>query len=147
MSASHRNRDTYQCYPYLTQEEFTEVCHHLDNKYCQATLGPIRKQWRLRVHTALDMSFAADSDYTTFLQITRPLDDTASLDDLESFLNNFSMNEVDGGSRGTADTMEIDESDQVRCLSGSSDLRLGQSSSYMTGGTPQAAFSAQLWSR
>lgn len=115
MSASHQNRATYHCYPYLNHEEFAEVCHHLDNKYCQATLGPIRRKWRLQVHRALDVSFGADSDYTTFLQITRPLDSTASLGDLEAFLEDFSMGEINESTKNTFDAMEIEEDDQARC--------------------------------
>ena len=75
------NRCTYQQYPHLTQEEFAEACHLLDSRYCRATLGPTRKRWRLNVHSALNMSFAAGSDFITFLQITRPLHDTTAVDD------------------------------------------------------------------
>jgi ubiquitin-like-conjugating enzyme ATG10 len=116
MSGSHPNRATYHCYPFLNNEEFAEVCHHLDNKYCQATLGPIRRHWRLQVHRALDVSFGTNSDYTTFLQISRPLESTAGLGDLEAFLEDFSMGEINESTKDTLDAMEIEEEDQVRCL-------------------------------
>ncbi|KAI1634363.1 hypothetical protein F4809DRAFT_651944 [Biscogniauxia mediterranea] len=72
-NATH-NHSTYRCYPYLTDEEFAETCHYLDSKYCQATLGSLRKDWRLNVHNALDTSFEAHRSLVTFLQITKPLD-------------------------------------------------------------------------
>ncbi|ORY56688.1 uncharacterized protein BCR38DRAFT_321857, partial [Pseudomassariella vexata] len=92
-------------YPYLTKEEFAEACHHLDNRYCQATLGPLRKEWRLNVHNALDISFGTDSDYATFLQITRPLEDTTDLGDLGSQLSSFSL----GNSHRQADHPDADD--------------------------------------
>ncbi|KAI0124649.1 hypothetical protein BJ170DRAFT_467567 [Xylariales sp. AK1849] len=111
MSASHQNRATYHSYPFLSRDEFAEVCHHLDNKYCQATLGPIRKRWKLRVHRALDMSFGADAEYTTFLQITQPLKVDADLDDLGAYLDNFSLGEASGSANQTMDAMEIEAPD------------------------------------
>lgn len=107
-----QHRWTYQNYPFLNKEEFAEVCHHLDSKYCKATLGPIRKQWKLRVFQSFEISFG-DSEYTTILQITRPLDDTGDLDDLESQLNNFSLVKNHGQGQTADETMmEVEESDQ-----------------------------------
>ncbi|KAF7524298.1 hypothetical protein G7054_g11464 [Neopestalotiopsis clavispora] len=101
------NRSTYHSYPFLSIEEFAEVCHHLDNKYCQATLGPVRKQWKLRVHRALDMVFGSDSGFTTFVQITRPLEETGDLDELESYLDSFS---IGANSRDDSNlSMQVDE--------------------------------------
>lgn len=100
------HRSTYQQHPYLTQEEFAETCHLLDSRYCRATLGPLRKQWRLNVHTALNMSFAAaDSDFVTYLQITRPLDENAVDDELASQLDTFGL-----GGRAHPDHADDDDS-------------------------------------
>lgn len=116
MNQASGYRSTYQHYPFLNKEEFTEACHHLDNKYCHATLGPLRKKWRLNVCTALDTSFAADSDYTTFLQITRPLEDESGLGDLETILDDFSMDEVNDDTSGADLSMkDLENSDQVSC--------------------------------
>ncbi|KAI1373605.1 hypothetical protein F4677DRAFT_211712 [Hypoxylon crocopeplum] len=80
MDSSRFHRSTYKYYPYLTKEEFAEVCHYLDRRYYRATLGPLRRQWRLHVHTALELSYAPGPGRTTFLQITRPLDDGTTVD-------------------------------------------------------------------
>ncbi|KAH8676382.1 hypothetical protein BX600DRAFT_202670 [Xylariales sp. PMI_506] len=109
-STTDRHRSTYNNYPHLTNEEFAEACHHLDSKYCQATLGELRKQWKLRVQRSLDLSFGADSEYTTFVQITRPLEDTADdLNSLWSSLHQFSINEesMSSGPEFTFDAMSI----------------------------------------
>lgn len=89
------------------------MCHHLDNRYCQATLGPVRKQWKLRVHRALDMSFGTDSEYTTFVQITRPLADMGDLDDLESYMNDFSIGAEPGKDQETVMTMETEDPEEL----------------------------------
>ncbi|KAJ9142200.1 Ubiquitin-like-conjugating enzyme ATG10 [Pleurostoma richardsiae] len=98
----------FQNYPFLTGEEFTEVCHHLERKYCQATLGPVRRQWRLRVCTALDTTLAFDSGYTTFIQIIRPLEGELDHGDLSTFLDNFSFGEV-----RPEDETEVDDREMV----------------------------------
>ncbi|KAK6198339.1 hypothetical protein LQW54_010362 [Pestalotiopsis sp. IQ-011] len=104
------NRSTYHTYPFLSTEEFAEVCHHLDNRYCQATLGPVRKRWKLRVHRALDMAFGSESGYTTFVQITRPLEENGDLDELESCMDNFSFGA--GPGRDSQDiSMQVDQQD------------------------------------
>ncbi|KAI1863791.1 hypothetical protein JX265_005493 [Neoarthrinium moseri] len=107
MNSSHRNRSDYDHYPFLNKDEFAEICHQLDNRYCQATLGPVRKQWKLRVHTALDMLFGGDSEHTTFVQITRPLEEDADLDELESCFDNFSMGDSNDVAQGIDMAMEI----------------------------------------
>jgi ubiquitin-like-conjugating enzyme ATG10 len=86
MAASNENRSAYRHYPFLTKEEFAEVCHYLDAKYLQATLGPLRNEWRLNVHTAFDTS-ATSHRLVTFVQITRPLDDTKVDEQLASQLD------------------------------------------------------------
>jgi ubiquitin-like-conjugating enzyme ATG10 len=106
------NRSMYRRYPFLDTEEFAEVCHHLDNRYCQATLGPVRKQWKLRVHTALDLSPGANSEYATVVQITRPLEDTGDLDELGSYLGSFSIDAAPERSPNQDMSMEVDEDEE-----------------------------------
>ncbi|TRX98174.1 hypothetical protein FHL15_000819 [Xylaria flabelliformis] len=117
MAASIHNRSTYQCYPFLTNEEFAEVCHYLDVKYCQATLGPLRKQWRLNLHTALDTSATSHADLVTFLQITKPFEANEVDDQLASHLSNVALGEPSAPTRrskrqsmrqSAADNMMID---------------------------------------
>ncbi|KAK7951864.1 autophagocytosis associated protein- active-site domain-containing protein [Apiospora aurea] len=113
MSHATDHRSTYRNYPFLDKEEFAEACHFLDSKYCQARLGPLRRQWRLGVHSGLDMSFGMDSGYATFVQISRPLEDTANLGDLEATLNSFTMTEAAGNDAMSVDmVMDSDEDDQ-----------------------------------
>ncbi|TGJ82721.1 hypothetical protein E0Z10_g6046 [Xylaria hypoxylon] len=92
-TSPYNNTSTYQCYPFLTNEEFAEVCHYLDAKYCQAHLGPLRKQWRLNLHTALDTTATSHADLLTFLQITKPLEINEADDELASRLGNVALNE------------------------------------------------------
>ncbi|RYP38124.1 hypothetical protein DL767_002641 [Monosporascus sp. MG133] len=104
------NRSSYQQYPYLTGDEFAEACHLLDRRYYRATLGPLRKQWRLTVHTALDVSFPAYSDLVTFLQITRPLEaDSPTDNELASQMGAFRLG---GDSEGDADDA-LTEADEM----------------------------------
>lgn len=113
----HGNRSTYHHYPYLDREEFAELCHHLDSRYCQATLGPVRRQWKLRVHNALDLSFGTGPEYTAFIQITRPLEESTDLDELESCLNSFTMGQHDASSvHDTSMAMDV-APDPVRLTS------------------------------
>lgn len=115
----------YQCYPFLTGEEFAEVCHYLDAKYCQAILGPLRKKWRLNLHTALNTSAASHAELVTFLQITKPLDHNETDDQLASRLGSVALDESPAITRrstrlalrqSTADSkmMEMEEADKVR---------------------------------
>ncbi|KAI1160552.1 hypothetical protein F5B18DRAFT_654550 [Nemania serpens] len=113
----------YQCYPFLTGEEFAEVCHYLDAKYCQAILGPLRKKWRLNLHTALNTSAASHAELVTFLQITKPLDHNETDDQLASRLGSVALDESPAITRrstrlalrqSTADSkmMEMEEADK-----------------------------------
>ncbi|KAI0393472.1 hypothetical protein F5Y17DRAFT_305974 [Xylariaceae sp. FL0594] len=90
MAAGNENRLAYEQYPFLTHEEFAEACHYLDAKYVQATLGDLRKDWRLTVHTALDTS-AGHLTSVTFVQIARPLDNTQVDDQLATQLGNVAL--------------------------------------------------------
>jgi hypothetical protein len=79
--ASSSASSAFRNYPFLTGEEFAEACHHLDRRYCKATLGPLRRRWRLRVCRALNTGvagpggggFVLGPEYSTYLQIVRPL--------------------------------------------------------------------------
>jgi len=109
------SRSGFQDYPYLTREEFSEVCHHLDRRYRQTTLGPIRRQWKLNVCTALDTSFAIDAEYTTHLQVTRPLEGELDHGDLSSELDHLSFGgENDPGLElEDHDMTEAEDADEV----------------------------------
>lgn len=86
----------YRSYPFLTKDEFTEVCHYLEAKYCRATLGPLRSQWQLRLRTALDTSPTADGGLVVYIQITKPLrthQDNEVDHQLASRFRNFTLDE------------------------------------------------------
>lgn len=109
----------FQNYPFLDHEEFAEVCHNLDRRYRQATLGPLRRTWKLRVCTALDTSFSFGAEYSTYIQIVRPLEGDLDHGDLSIHLDNFSFGTDDHASDAPLivedhDMMEAEESDQVR---------------------------------
>lgn len=103
-------------YPHLTPAEFTEAAHHLDRRYCQATLGPVRRQWKLRMCTALNTTaaYTLGPEYCTYLQIVRPLEEELDDAGLAGVLDGFSFGdvqeEVGGGDR---DMVEAEEGDQV----------------------------------
>ncbi|KAI0430949.1 hypothetical protein F5Y09DRAFT_211030 [Xylaria sp. FL1042] len=82
---------SYRHYPHLTKEEFAEICHYFDAKYCRAPLGVIRNQWRVNVHTALDTCATSPADLVTFLQITKPLKNSEIDDQLTSRLGNVAL--------------------------------------------------------
>jgi ubiquitin-like-conjugating enzyme ATG10 len=117
----------FRAYPFLTPEEFAEVCHRLDRRYCQATLGPVRRQWKLRVCMALNTSaaFTLGPEYSTYLQIIRPLEGEPDDGDLSACLHGFSFGDSAGsGSVGVGmeeeadrEMMEAEEADQVRIRS------------------------------
>lgn len=99
-------------YPFLKPDEFAEACHHLDSQYCHATLGPLRKRWKLRVCTALDMTFSVDGGYTTYIQIIRPLEVQDDLDlDLDKF--SISASHLDHDIPAADDQMVDEELDEV----------------------------------
>lgn len=106
----------FRKYPFLDAEEFAEACHQLDRRYTQATLGSLRRVWKLRVCRALDISFSASAEYATYIQIIRPLDGELDDGDLSACLDNFSFG---GGGADTPgiedhDMMEAEEADSVR---------------------------------
>lgn len=114
MSASKKYGAEFTNYPYLNAEEFAEVCHQLDRRYSQATLGPVRRRWRLRVCRALDISFSTSAEYTTYIQIIRPLDGELDDGDLSAYLDNFSFDQdKDMANTEDQDMLEAEESDSV----------------------------------
>ncbi len=110
---THPLSSDFRSYPFLTGEEFAEVCHHLDRRYCRATLGPVRRQWKLRVCTALNTAaFALGPEYSTFMQIIRPLDGELDDGDLSQYLEGFSFGDRQGlESDGDRDMVEAEEAD------------------------------------
>lgn len=91
MEATHNQTSSFENYPFLTAEEFAEACHHLDRRYCQATLGPVRRQWKLRANTALLMAFTPLAEYSTYVQIIRPLDGELDDEGLSAQLDKLSF--------------------------------------------------------
>ena len=122
MADGLRNGSEFQDYPFLNGEEFAEICHHLDRKYRRATLGPVRKQWRLNVCTALSTSFTPGSEYTTYIQIVRPLEGELDDDGLSSRLDEFSLDvrpaspEVGMVTEDDKDMIDAEEADGVRSI-------------------------------
>jgi ubiquitin-like-conjugating enzyme ATG10 len=101
-------------YPFLQSDEFAEACHHLDRQYCHATLGPLRKKWKLKVCSALDLIFSTEWGYATYIQIVRPLEEQ---DQLDLDLDAFSISETSSTTRDipTADDGMVDDESDVVC--------------------------------
>lgn len=118
MSAVHKNGADFKDYPYLDPEEFVEVCHEFDRRYSRATLGPVRRQWKLRICRALDLTLLSSVEYTTYVQIVRPLEGELDDGDLSKFLDGFSFDGASKEMAGTEDheMMEAEGSDSVQLL-------------------------------
>nr|ABP01777.1 hypothetical protein [Ophiostoma piceae] len=114
---NHKRGEEFRDYPFLTHDEFTEVCHDFDRIYRQATLGPLRRKWRVSVNVAFNTSFAAgDRDFTTFLQISRPLENTAKQhdDELSGVLDKFSFGDDGAGlSSQDEEMMAAEDADEA----------------------------------
>lgn len=115
MAAAQKVGADFTKYPHLDADEFAEVCHHIDRRYTQATLGPVRRRWKLRVCRALDVSFSMSAGYTTYVQITRPLDGELDDGDLSSYLDSFSFGDEDKEMTSTQDheMAEAEQADSV----------------------------------
>ncbi|KAM5355937.1 hypothetical protein ACJ41O_002583 [Fusarium nematophilum] len=104
-------------FPSLDPEEFSEACHHLERQYCQASLGPERLRWKLRVCTALNTDFVFEGGYTTYIQIRRPLQADLDHRDLSLDLDNFSFSDTtshDASIPGAdMDMMDAEEADEA----------------------------------
>lgn len=115
MNDHTRRSSDFKNYPFLEAEEFAEACHQLDRRYTQATLGPVRRRWKLRVCRALDISFSASAEYATYIQIIRPLDGELDDGDLSACLDNLTFGSESADTAGTEDQemIEAEDSDSV----------------------------------
>ncbi|KAL2180358.1 uncharacterized protein P884DRAFT_78067 [Thermothelomyces heterothallicus CBS 202.75] len=110
----HLASSEFRSYPYLTPEEFTEVCHHLERRYCQARLGVQRRRWMLDTFRAFNTAdFTFGPEYGTYLVIRRPLDAVRDDEGLSSCMGAFSLGEETGGEDEDGEMMEAEEADQV----------------------------------
>lgn len=106
-------------FPFLSPEEFSGACHRFESRYCRATLGPMRKKWKLRLCTSLDLTYATSGGYTTYLQIIRPLEETVDPEDISLDLGSFSISDRNADDRflqGDDDMIDAEESDVVCML-------------------------------
>lgn len=115
MASPQRFGADFTNYPHLDADEFAEVCHHIDRRYTQATLGPVRRRWKLRVCRALDISFSTSAEYATYVQIIRPLDGELDDGDLSACLDSFSFGDGDKDMSSTQDheMVEAEQADSV----------------------------------
>ncbi|PSR91906.1 hypothetical protein BD289DRAFT_365231 [Coniella lustricola] len=104
MDPARKRSSDFKNYPFLTADEFAETCHHLDRRYSQATLGPARRRWKLRVCRALDISFLTSVEYATYVQIIRPLDGELDDGDLSTCLDKFSFDQDVPETNDTSDS-------------------------------------------
>ncbi|EQL00630.1 Autophagy-related protein 10 [Ophiocordyceps sinensis CO18] len=106
-------------FPYLDRQEFSEACHHLDRQYCHATLGPLRRRWRLRLCNALDTVFSVDGGYTTYIQVTRPLEPRGGHDSLSLDMGRISISgqgHQDAMVEADQDMMDAEELDSAAII-------------------------------
>jgi ubiquitin-like-conjugating enzyme ATG10 len=102
-------------FPSLNKAEFAEACHHLESRYCRATLGPLRKRWKLRTCSALDVT-SFDGGMATYVQIIRPLESSSENDDLALDLDKFTFTENANDDillTGDDRMVDAEESDEV----------------------------------
>lgn len=115
---SAKKSSDFREYPFLDADEFAEACHQLDRRYRRAALGPLRKQWKLNVISALDTSFALGPEYSTYVQIVRPVAAAElDLDDagLSAQLGGFSLGDEDAAAHVGADQhmMDLEDADSA----------------------------------
>lgn len=106
-------------FPQLDHEEFTEACHYLDRQYCQTRLGSVRRQWKMSLCTALDLTSQSPSGQSSYIQIIRPLEAPDDDVNLLSTMEGFSFSETGGpgvDTREDDDVMEAEEADLVMML-------------------------------
>ena len=102
----------YREYPLLTPAEFDLACHHFHNRYIQATLGPLRRTFRID----LRHDMLSDVTYLTIIQPIRPPHDDVS--DLLNF-GGLRASEPDETGQGDDSEMlnidaEAEDADRVR---------------------------------
>lgn len=108
-------------YPFLTGDEFAEACHHLERRYCQATLGPVRKRWKLRSCRALNTTtLTLGTEYNTYVQIIRPLEGISCDGEISDILDKLCLEADPGHAQGQMDMtaqdremVDAEEADQV----------------------------------
>lgn len=97
----------YQNYPLMTEAEFDLACHHFHNRYIQATLGPLRRTFRVDVRHDMFRD-------STYLEIIQPI--TARQDDISDLLNfgalRASDNDDNGFGGGNMVGMDVDAEDE-----------------------------------
>ncbi|KAF4455015.1 hypothetical protein F53441_2576 [Fusarium austroafricanum] len=105
-------------FPSLTPEEFSEACHHLDRQYCQASLGPQRARWKLRLCNALCTDFAYGGGSATYIQIRRPLEFDLDHGDLSLDLDGFSFSDDKKyvSISGDKDMLDAEEADKAALI-------------------------------
>ena len=125
MESGYKKSSEFENYPFLTVEEFAEACHELDRKYIQVELGPLRRQWKLRVNTALIMAFSPAAELSTYIQIIRPLEPDLDEGDLSAALDKLSFDVTLGGTESASSDadeqmLEAEAQDEVRhrCIIG-----------------------------
>lgn len=101
-------------FPFLDRAEFAAACHHLDRQYCHATLGLLRRRWKLRLCTALDSGWSVDGGYTTYIQVTRPLEPAVDPGNLSLGMGRVSISEQDAVPTADQDMADAEELDSVR---------------------------------
>jgi ubiquitin-like-conjugating enzyme ATG10 len=120
METSYKKSSEFENYPFLTAEEFAEACHQLDRRYIQAELGPLRRQWKLRVNTALVLAFTPAAEYSTYIQIIRPLELDLDDGDLSAALDKLSFDVTHGTGEASVDAdqqmREAEDQDTVRLV-------------------------------
>lgn len=102
-------------FPCLNKDEFAEACHYLESQYCRATLGHLRKRWKLRLCTALDLG-SGDGGNATYIQVIRPIEASTDTDHLLSSLRNVSLSDdpiEDVLIRGDDVMVRAEEADEV----------------------------------
>jgi len=119
MESGYKKSSEFENYPFLTVEEFAEACHELDRKYIQVELGPLRRQWKLRVNTALIMAFSPAAELSTYIQIIRPLEPDLDEGDLSAALDKLSFDVTLGGTESASSDadeqmLEAEAQDEVR---------------------------------
>jgi ubiquitin-like-conjugating enzyme ATG10 len=108
----------FKNFPSLDADEFAELCHFLDRRYRQATLGPLRRRWRLRICEALAGTFMSETGSSTYIQIIRPLEATLDHGNLSEEIEKFSFG--NGQASTDQDMADLEDADQVRTLHRSS---------------------------
>ncbi|KKA26125.1 hypothetical protein TD95_004831 [Thielaviopsis punctulata] len=99
----------FRSFPSLSPEEFTECCHLFEALYCRASLGPLRRRWKLTSVSALDVSGFGPGGYVTYIQISRPLEVATDAGGLAGIIEKLGMAWNDEREGILDQQMEMDE--------------------------------------